>query len=81
MVRPVLLAKNAGKGNALREGFRAARGSHVLLLDGDLDIAPKMLPKFFESMVRNGSDVVVGSKRHPESNVQYPWHRRLASMV
>ncbi len=81
VVRPVLLAKNAGKGNALREGFRAARGSHVLLLDGDLDIAPKMLPKFFESMVRNGSDVVVGSKRHPESNVQYPWHRRLASMV
>jgi glycosyltransferase involved in cell wall biosynthesis len=81
VVRPVLLEKNAGKGNALREGFRVSRGSHVLLLDGDLDIAPRKLPKFFESMVRDGSDVVVGSKRHPESKVQYPWHRRFTSMV
>ena len=81
VVRPVLVEKNAGKGNALKVGFRASRGAYVLLLDGDLDIAPKMLPKFFESMRANGSDVVVGSKRHPESNVQYPWHRRLASVI
>ena len=81
VVRPVLLDVNAGKGNALKVGFRASRGGYVLLLDGDLDIAPRMLPKFFDSLVRNGSDIVVGSKRHPESSVQYPWHRRLASMV
>lgn len=81
VVRPVLLDVNAGKGNALKVGFRASRGGYVLLLDGDLDIAPRMLPKFFDSFVRNGSDIVVGSKRHPESSVQYPWHRRLASMV
>ena len=80
-VRPVWVEKNAGKGNALKVGFRASQGAYVLLLDGDLDIAPKMLPKFFESMRANGSDVVVGSKRHPESNVQYPWHRRLASAI
>ena len=81
VVRPVWVEKNAGKGNALKVGFRASQGAYVLLLDGDLDIAPKMLPKFFESMRANGSDVVVGSKRHPESNVQYPWHRRLASAI
>ena len=81
VVRPVWVEKNAGKGNALKVGFRASQGAYVLLLDGDLDIAPKMLPKFFESMRANGSDVVVGSKRHPESNVQYPWHRRLASVI
>ena len=80
-VRPVWVEKNVGKGNALKVGFRASRGAYVLLLDGDLDIAPKMLPKFFESMRANGSDVVVGSKRHPESKVQYPWHRRLASAI
>ncbi|MBR1588742.1 MAG: glycosyltransferase [Kiritimatiellae bacterium] len=80
-VRPVWVEENAGKGNALKVGFRASRGAYVLLLDGDLDIAPKMLPKFFESMRANGSDVVVGSKRHPESRVQYPWHRRLASVI
>ncbi len=81
VVRPVWVENNAGKGNALKVGFRASQGAYVLLLDGDLDIAPKMLPKFFESMRANGSDVVVGSKRHPESNVQYPWHRRLASAI
>ena len=81
VVRPVLLEANAGKGNALRVGFRASRGGFVLLLDGDLDIAPKMLPKFFDALVRDGCDIVVGSKRHPASSVQYPWHRRLASAV
>ena len=79
--RPVLIAKNAGKGNALKAGFRASTGGYVLLLDGDLDIAPRMLPKFFDSMARNRSDIVIGSKRHPESSVQYPWHRRLASAI
>ncbi len=77
--RPVLLDKNAGKGNALKEGFRASAGAFVLLLDGDLDILPRSLPGFFDSMSRNGSDIVIGSKRHPESKVQYPWHRRLSS--
>ena len=81
VVRPMWVEKNAGKGNALKVGFRASRGAYVLLLDGDLDIAPKMLPKFFDSMRKHGSDIVVGSKRHPESNVQYPWHRRLASAI
>ena len=76
---PVLLEKNAGKGNALKEGFRASKGAFVLLLDGDLDILPRSLPGFFASMAKNGSDIVIGSKRHPESKVQYPWHRRLAS--
>ena len=81
VVRPVWVEKNAGKGNALKVGFRASQGAYVLLLDGDLDIAPKMLPKFFDSMRNHGSDIVIGSKRHPESNVQYPWHRRLASAI
>ena len=78
---PVIIAQNAGKGNALKAGFRASRGAFVLLLDGDLDIAPRMLPGFFESMRDNASDIVVGSKRHPDSVVQYPWHRRLASAI
>lgn len=81
VVRPVLLERNAGKGNALREGFKASKGAFVLLLDGDLDLDPSWLPGFFRSMRDAGSDVVVGSKRHPLSSVQYPWHRRLASTV
>ena len=77
--RPVLLGQNAGKGNALKEGFFASSGAFVLLLDGDLDILPQSLPGFFAVMARDSADIVIGSKRHPESKIQYPWHRRLAS--
>ncbi len=80
-INPVLIEQNQGKGNALKSGFCASKGEFILLLDGDLDIAPKKLPRFFDSMRRHSSDIVVGSKRHPESNVQYPFHRRIPSII
>ena len=80
-VKPVFVEVNAGKGNALKEGFRASTGEFVLLLDGDLDLLPSRIPDFFDSMKSHGSDIVLGSKRHPASEVQYPWHRRIASIV
>ena len=76
---PVICSRNGGKGAALRAGFEASHGEYVMLLDGDLDIHPRQTPYFFEAMVKNGADVVCGSKRHPRSVVQYPWHRRLVS--
>ena len=79
--RPVFLAANGGKGAALVAGFRASRGSHVLLLDGDLDLDPARIWRFFEIMREKGADVVIGSKMHPESTIDYPWSRRLASFV
>lgn len=78
---PVLLEENAGKGNALKTGFRASSGRLVLLLDGDLDILPDCLPNFLATMERERADIVIGSKRHPRSQVAYPWHRRVASSV
>ena len=81
MRRPVILERNGGKGNALKAGFHASTGGLVLLLDGDLDILPGYLPGFLETMTREKADIVIGSKRHPKSRVQYPWHRRFASAV
>ena len=78
-LRPVVCRRNGGKGAALRAGFAASTGRYVLLLDGDLDINPRQTPYFFEELVTRNADVVVGSKRHPKSVVQYPWHRRLVS--
>ncbi|MEI7901245.1 MAG: metallopeptidase TldD-related protein [bacterium] len=80
-VRPVFVAVNAGKGNALKRGFAASRGSHILLLDGDLDLAPARITTFFDIMAEKRAAIVIGSKRHPDSVVDYPWHRRLASAV
>jgi glycosyltransferase involved in cell wall biosynthesis len=80
-IRPLILEENGGKGAALRRGFYASRGSHVLLLDGDLDLAPGKLSRFFEIMRRDNADIVIGSKRHPESDIDYPLRRRIASRV
>ena len=78
-LNPVVCKRNGGKGAALRAGFEASTGRYVMLLDGDLDIHPKQTPYFFEEMVTKAADIVVGSKRHKRSSVQYPWHRRIVS--
>ena len=70
--KPVVCRRNGGKGAALKAGFAASTGEFVMLLDGDLDIQPQQTPWFFERMVKEGADVVVGSKRHPRSVVEYP---------
>ena len=80
-VKPVVCRRNGGKGAALRAGFDASTGAYVMLLDGDLDIHPRQTPYFFEAMAKGRADIVVGSKRHKRSVVQYPWHRRLVSAV
>jgi glycosyltransferase involved in cell wall biosynthesis len=70
---------NQGKGQALKEAFRLSRGDWVVFLDSDLDIDPSQLELFFEIQEREGCDVVIGSKRHPDSKLVYPWKRRFVS--
>lgn len=77
--RPLLLGANRGKGAAFMAALGRVRHSWVLLLDGDLDLDPSLLPAFCDVAMVSGADVVVGSKRHPLSEVRYPWRRRLFS--
>ncbi|MBV8489898.1 MAG: glycosyltransferase [Candidatus Eremiobacteraeota bacterium] len=70
---------NQGKGTALAVGAMAARGEYVVFLDADMDLHPSQLPKFFEIMERRGADAVIGSKRHPESQIVYPLLRKIYS--
>lgn len=71
--------KHQGKGRALRYGFQHARGKYICFLDGDLDIHPQLIKPFMELMGKENADVVIGSKRHPLSRVNYPLHRRVLS--
>ena len=68
-----------GKGHALRVGLREARGEYVAFCDADGDIAAEALPSFLTLMRLYEPDVVLGSKRHPLSDVYYPPVRRLLS--
>ncbi len=51
-----------GKGDAVRLGFREARGEVVLILDSDMGVAPEDVPKFVEALVRGKAEFVNGSR-------------------
>ena len=80
-VRVVRYDENLGKGNALMCGTWFARGEYVVFLDADMDLHPSQLPMFFEILERTGADAVIGSKRHPDSQVDYPFVRRVYSIA
>jgi len=78
-VRVVRCTQNEGKGNALICGASYAKGDYVAFLDADMDLHPEQLASFFEIMNARDADVVIGSKFHPDSKVDYPPPRRVYS--
>ena len=56
-VRLLRFVRNAGHQNALRAGYRAARGEWVLTMDADLQHPPEVIPLML-AKAREGYDVV-----------------------
>ena len=80
-VRVLGYSRNRGKGFALRYGISHARGRLVTFIDSDMEIAPEEIGRMAGLLDLYQADVVVGSKRHPLSEVQYPWPRRVQSLA
>lgn len=80
-ISPIVYPQNRGKGAALWAGFKIARYDWVLLLDGDFDLDPATLPAFCDVAKVSGADVIAGSKRHPDAQVEYPLRRRFFSAL
>lgn len=78
-VQKIFLEKNRGKGHAVREGFKTARGDYILFIDGGMELHPKEIRIFLGLMTLYQADIVVGSKRHPQSDIDYPVYRRALS--
>ncbi len=72
---------NKGKGYAVRYGMAQSRGDIVGFMDAGGDLKPGGLVLMLDVMRWNDADIVVGSKRHALSKVQYPWIRRIISWV
>ena len=70
---------NTGKGCAIKYGFNFVSGDYVLFLDADLDLHPSQIINFLKLMEDNKADLVMGSKRHKDSIVNYPNSRKFIS--
>src|SRR5947209_9497727 len=72
---------NIGKGFALSCGVDQSVGDLVTFIDADMELDPANIGGFIDIMRSSGCDAVVGSKRHPQSQVAYPRLRRFQSAV
>lgn len=78
-IRLLVSEQNAGKGHAVRKGFQEAAGDYVFFIDGGMELHPKEIRIFIGLMALYDADIVIGSKRHPQSKVHYPLFRRVLS--
>jgi glycosyltransferase involved in cell wall biosynthesis len=78
-LRRIDLPVHVGKGEALRVGLTEGRGRYLGFIDADGDIPADQLGPFVDAIRTEAVDIVVGSKRHPDSAVVYPPVRRLYS--
>jgi len=69
-----------GKGAAVREGVRVARGDPIVFLDSDLTIPVDILDRFVHAL-NDGVDIAVASRFVPGSVVKRPWWRSLLGIV
>ncbi len=51
-----------GKGDAVRKGFENATGDILMILDADLTVAPKDLPKFYNALSSGKGEFINGSR-------------------
>ncbi|MEO8581108.1 MAG: glycosyltransferase [Patescibacteria group bacterium] len=71
--------QNRGKAFAIRMGMNRAKGDYVMFIDSGLEIDPNGISMLLEHMEWYDADVIVGSKRHPASHVNYTWQRKILS--
>jgi len=69
--------KNMGKGFAVKSGILRSTGKNIMFLDGDLDISINTLHTYFNELKTH--DVVIASKRHPDSEIISSFKRNFLS--
>lgn len=62
-------SRNFGSQSAFLSGMNVASGDAVVLMDGDLQDPPEIIPQFFEKWRNDGYDVVYGRRVRREASV------------
>ena len=71
---------NRGKGGAVSWGAMNSKGDVVGFIDADLDIPPELISGYVEAYVYTSADIVIGSKMHKNSKLEYPFARKVFSL-
>jgi glycosyltransferase involved in cell wall biosynthesis len=70
---------NHGKGYAVRYGMAHTKGDYIAFIDSGMEIDPNGISLVLEHMEWYNADIIVASKRHPASIVNYPFQRKIIS--
>lgn len=70
---------NHGKGYAVRFGMAKTKGDYIAFIDAGMEIDPNGISLIIEHMEWYNADIIVGSKRHPASQIDYPIDRKIIS--
>jgi len=71
----ILQQSGKGKGNAVREGFEAASGDMLMILDADLTMPPEDLPKFYQVLASGRAEFANGVR------LVYPMHEQAMRFI
>jgi 2-polyprenyl-3-methyl-5-hydroxy-6-metoxy-1,4-benzoquinol methylase len=58
----LLIQGGQGKGDAVRQGFNAASGDILMILDADLTVPPEDLPKFYRALAEDHGEFINGCR-------------------
>lgn len=72
---------NKGKGYAIRFGMARAKGGIIAFIDAGSDLHAKGIGLALEHMKWYDADIIIGSKRHHASKVDYPMRRKILSFI
>jgi dolichol-phosphate mannosyltransferase len=79
-VRLLRFARNAGQSAAMIAGIHAARGTIIVMLDGDLQNDPADIPRLLAEIER-GADLVCGYRAHRADKLTKKITSRVANFV
>ena len=81
-LRALRYSPNCGKGHALKVGFAASRGSHILFTDADLSTPIDATASLLEQLDA-GADVAIGSRwlKGADVKIHQPWYREYMGRV
>lgn len=76
----IRVQQNSGKGYAIREGLKSARGEYVIIQDADLECTPDDFPRLLKPMLAGEADIIFGSRYSFEEN-HAPWNANRVCVV